>query len=154
MDLRPVSAAAFAALLLACSTDQPTGLDITRNAGGSAASDTSAAGFPASVRVTGQILGVSATAPVADRADTLHFRPVAGARVTIKRNILVNGRSAPEAAATLDADRDGRFGLELRGGYYVVEADAPGSGFAAGWEYLPATRSSVDLAVYMWKEPD
>ena len=154
MDLRPVSAAAFAALVLACSTDQPTGLDITRNPNAPGASDTSAAGFPASVRVTGQVLGVSATAPVADRADTLRFTPVVGARVTIKRNLLVNGQSAQEVAATLDADRDGRFGLELRGGYYVVEADAPGSGFTAGWEYLPATRGSVDLAVYMWKEPD
>jgi hypothetical protein len=154
MDLRPVSAAALAALVLACSTDQPTGLDITRTSGPPGAADTGAAGFPASVRVTGRILGVSATAPVADRADTLHFTPVAGARVTIKRNILVNGQSEQEGAATLTADRDGQFGLQLKRGYYVVEADAPGSGFAAGWEYLPATRSSVDLAVYMWKEPD
>ena len=106
--------------------------------------DSLPAGLPSSVQVNGRVLGVSAIAPGAGSTDTLRFEPVAGAAITVKRNILVNGQSAQELAATLLADGEGRFTLnQLRAGYYIVEAAAARSGYAAGWEYLPATRSAV-----------
>jgi hypothetical protein len=147
-----VPPAVLAAAVLACS-DVPTGLQSARNADSRTAGDTTSAGLPASVRVSGQILGVSATGPVSGSTDTLRYEPIPHARITVMRNILVNGQSAQELAATLSADGDGRFRLaDLAGGHYIVEASAPGSVYAAGWEYLPATRSVVEVNVYLWKE--
>lgn len=128
----------------------PTDLQSARNTRGADGGDTTAAGLPASVRVTGQALGVTATAPVAGNTDTLRYQPLAHARITLKRNILVNGQSAQEIAAELSADGAGRFGFDdLPGGYYVVEAAAPGH--RDGWEYLPATRPAAEVTVYLWK---
>jgi hypothetical protein len=147
-----VAAAAALAAVLACG-EVTTSLESTRDAAAHTAGDTASAGAPASVRVTGQVLGVSATEPVSGTNDTLRFAPIPHARITLKRNILVDGQSAQEPAGELSADADGRFRLDgLVGGYYVVEAVAPGSGYRAGWEYLAATRSAVDLTVYLWKE--
>lgn len=147
-----VAPAAVVAAALACS-DAPTGLQSVRNAGARTEGDSASAGLPASVRVTGQILGVNAREPVAGSADTLRFEPIPNARITVMRNIIVNGQSAQELAATLSADAAGRFRLDdLAGGYYIVQAAAPGSGYAAGWEYLPATRDVVELDVYLWRE--
>ncbi len=153
MDIRHiVPPAALAAAVLACG-DVPAGLQSARNADARTAGDTTSAGLPASVRVSGQILGVSAAGPVSGSTDTLRYEPIPNARLTVMRNILVNGQSAQELAATLTADGDGRFRLDdLAGGHYIVEASAPGSGYAAGWEYLPATRSVVEVNVYLWRE--
>lgn len=153
MPLRhAVVPAVLVAALLGCS-NLPTDLQSTRNAGAPTPGDTSAAGLPASVRVAGRIIGVSAAAPVAGSTDTLRHEPIPHARITVKRNILVNGQSAQELAATLSADAEGRFHLDgLRGGYYIVEASAPGSGYRDGWEYLPATRAAVEVNLYLWRQ--
>jgi hypothetical protein len=153
MDIRHlVPPAVLAAAVLACS-DVATGPQSARNADARTAGDTTSGGLPASVRVSGQILGVSATGPVSGSSDTLRHEPIPHARITVLRNILVNGQSGQELAATVTADGDGRFRLDdLAGGHYIVEASAPGSGYAAGWEYLPATRSVVAVNVYLWRE--
>ena len=153
MPLRhAVVPAVLVTALLGCS-NLPTDLQAARNTGAPTPGDTSAAGLPASVRVAGRIIGVSAAAAVAGSTDTLRHTPIPHARITIQRNILVNGQSAQELAATLSADAEGRFHLDgLRGGYYIVEASAPGSGYRDGWEYLPATQSTVELNVYLWRE--
>ncbi|MGH7628110.1 MAG: carboxypeptidase-like regulatory domain-containing protein [Gemmatimonadales bacterium] len=153
MHIRILAAPALlTAALLACS-NTPTGLQSVRTTDGSAAGDSTSAALPASVRVTGRILGVSATGPVSGPTDTLRFEPIPGARIEVRRNVLVNGQAAQELAATLSADAEGRFRLDaLAGGHYIVQAAAPGSGYAAGWEYLPATRSAVEINLYLWKE--
>ena len=88
---------------------------------------------------------------MAGSAETLRHDPLPRARITLKRNILVNGESAQEPAGTFTADAEGRFRLDdLRGGYYIIEASAPG--YRDGWEYLPATRAAVELSVYLWRE--
>ena len=140
------------AAVIAC-TSLPTDLTSNRNAADArSAGDTTAAGLPASVTVTGQVFGVSAREPVAGSADTLRHEPLPYARITLKRNILVNGQSAQEPAGTFSADSKGRFRIEgLRGGYYIIEASAPGSGYRDGWEYLPATRSAIHLNIYLWE---
>ncbi len=147
-----VTPAALLAAALACG-EVPTGLQSARNTDARTAGDTTSAGLPASVRVTGQVLGVSAREPISGGADTLRFQPIPGARITVLRNVLVNGQAAQELAATLSAGGDGRFRLDdLAGGHYIVRAAAPGSGYAEGWEYLPATRRAVEVNVYLWKE--
>jgi hypothetical protein len=140
----------LAAAVLACS-EVPTDLQSSSHV--ATRGDTGSTGVPGSVRVSGQVLGVSATGPVSGSTDTLRFEPIPHARITLKRNILVGGESAQELAAELSADGSGRFRLDgLRGGYYIVEAAAPGSGYRAGWEYLPATQPTVELTIYLWKE--
>ena len=147
------AAPALLAALMACTT-LPTDLQSNRNAADArSAGDTSAAGLPASVTVTGQVFGVSAREPVAGSADTLRHDPLPHARIALKRNILVNGQSAQEPAGTFSADGEGRFRIEgLRGGYYIIEASASGSGYRAGWEYLPAIRAAVEVNLYLWRE--
>ena len=95
--------AVLAAALIACSS-APTELQSPRNTAVSDAGDTTSAGLPAIVRVTGRVLGTSAAEPVAGSSDTLRHEPIPHARITVKRNILVNGQSAQEVAATLAAD--------------------------------------------------
>jgi hypothetical protein len=150
---RPAAPALLLATLLACS-GLPTDLQSNRNAADArSGGDTTAVGLPASVTVTGQVLGVSAREPVAGSTDTLGHDPLPHARVALKRNILVNGQSAQEPAGTFIADAEGRFRIEgLRGGYYIIEASAPASGYRDGWDYLPATRSAVEVNVYLWRE--
>jgi hypothetical protein len=144
-------AAAALAVVLACS-DASTSLT-SPDASARAAGDTTATGLPTSVRVTGRILGVSAREPVAGSTDTLRHTPLPHARITLKRNVLVNHQAAQELAGEFIADVDGRFAIEgLRGGHYIIEAAAPGSGYRAGWEYLAATRSELAVDVYLWKE--
>ena len=154
MYVRTLAApAVLAAIVVACN-DAPTALQSTRNADGNSGGDSTSAALPVSVQVRGQVLGVSATEPVSGSTDTLRHEPIPHARITVKRNILVGGQSAQELAATLSADGEGRFRLDdLAGGYYIVEASAPGSGYRDGWEYLPATRSEVAVTVYLWQRP-
>ena len=150
---RSAAPALLAATLLACS-GLPTDLQSNRNAADArSAGDTATTGLPASVTVTGQVFGVSAREPVAGSPDTLRHDPLPHARVALKRNILLNGQSAQEPAGTFTADGEGRFRIEgLRGGYYIIEASAPGSGYRDGWDYLPAIRSAVQVNVYLWRE--
>jgi hypothetical protein len=149
--IHPAVPALFAAGLLACSS-VPTDIRSARTADAPAAGDTTGGGLPARVRVTGRVLGVSAREPVAGSTDTLRHDPLPHARITLKRNILVNGQSAQEPAGTFTADAEGRFRLDLAGGYYIIEASAPGSGYRDGWEYLPATRAAVAVNLYLWRE--
>jgi hypothetical protein len=154
LTTRAVAPGLLAAAIIACSS-LPTDLTSNRNAADARTAGDSASGglVPASVTVTGQVLGVSAREPVAGSADTLRHEPLPHARITLKRNILVNGQSAQEPAGTFTADGEGRFRIEsLRGGYYIIEASAPGSGYRGGWEYLPATRAAVEVNVYLWRE--
>ena len=152
--IRAAAPALLAAAIIACS-GLPTDLTSNPSAADSrTVGDTASGGLlPASVTVTGQVFGVSAREPVGGSADTLRHDPLPHARLTLKRNILVNGESAQEPAGSFTADADGRFRLNgLRGGYYIIEASAPGSGYRDGWEYLPATRAVVEVNVYLWRE--
>lgn len=154
LTTRAAAPALLAAALMAC-TSLPTDLQSNRNAADSrTAGDTASTGlFPSSVTVTGQVFGVSAREPVAGSTDTLHHDPLSHARITLKRNILVNGQSAQEPAGTFTADGEGRFRIAgLPGGYYIIEASAPGAGYRDGWNYLPATRSAVEVNIYLWRE--
>ena len=150
LTIRAATSALLVMAALACSS-VPTDLQSALSADARSAGDTTAGVLPASVRVNGRILGVSASEPVAGSSDTLRHDPLPHARITLKRNILVNGESAQEPAGTFTADAEGRFRLDdLRGGYYIIEASAPG--YRDGWEYLPATRAAVELSVYLWRE--
>jgi hypothetical protein len=154
LTTRAAAPVLLAAAIIACSS-LPTDLSSNRNAADArTAGDTASGGLlPTTVTVTGQVIGVSAREPVAGSADTLRHEPLANARITLKRNILVNGESAQEPAGGFTTDANGRFRLDrLRGGYYIIEASAPGSGYRDGWEYLPATRAVVEVNVYLWRE--
>ena len=150
---RAAAPALLLATMIAC-TSLPTDLQSNRNAADARSPGDTASGglLPSTVTVTGQVIGVSAREPVAGSSDTLRHDPLPHARITLKRNILVNGQSAQEPAGTFTADAEGRFRLDLAGGYYIIEASVPGSGYRDGWEYLPATRAAVQVNLYLWRE--
>jgi len=111
--------------------------------------------LPEKVAVAGRVLGIVFMTPGPGVRDTVRLDPVVGAKVTIMRNILVNGRSAQELAAALTTDASGRFTVTVKGGYYVVYAEPPaGSIWSKSYSYLPATQPNVNVDVYLWKRGD
>ena len=114
---------------------------------------------PASVRVFGQILGVtvpdSSTDSTAAPTDTLSFEPIVGARIRIFRNVLVNGDSSQVFVADARSRANGVYEVKgLAGGYYTVTATPPaGSGYARGSAFLAATAPDVRLDVYLFPKP-
>jgi len=103
----------------------------------------------------GHILGVVGTAPTPGSNDTLRFEPLAGSRIRVVRNLLVNGVATQELAAETVSDDDGAYAVSgLAAGYYIVQADPPsGSPYAGGFSYLPGQSSDVQVDVYLWKQP-
>jgi hypothetical protein len=93
--------------------------------------------------------------PAPGTRDTIRFDPVAGAKVRIMRNVLVNGRATQVLALELTTGVTGAFAVkDLPGGYYVVYADPPeGSPWSPNFSYLAATKAQVSVDVYLWKKP-
>lgn len=109
--------------------------------------------IPEKVAVSGRVLGMVLIEPAPGVRDTIRVDPVAGAKVRIMRNVLVNGVATQVLALELTTDAAGRFGVkDLPGGYYVAYADPPaGSPWAPSWAYFSATSSAVNVDVYLWK---
>jgi hypothetical protein len=111
---------------------------------------------PAKVALSGRVLAVVVVVPSAGMRDTLRFDPIAGAKVRIMRNLLVNGTASQVLAAELTSDGAGRFSVkDLAGGYYVVYVDPPaGSIWEKNFAYLAATQPNVSVDVYLWRRSD
>jgi hypothetical protein len=142
--------------LAACSDQTSTEPALaTRNAPGDPVPGDTAHLFSGSFDVHGQVLGVTVLTPSSGVQDTLNFTPVAGAKVRIIHNLLVNGEAKQELAAETVSDANGTYAVSgLEGGYYIVEAEPPaGSSYAAAQEYLAAQSPDVTLNVYLWKQP-
>ena len=144
--------------LAACADHTTTAPDVGRQGatgtggGGGTPGDTIGE-LPSSVRVHGQVLGVSVTTPVQGSADTLSFEPVASAPIKIYRNVLVDGGATQVLAAETISGEHGEYEVRgLKGGYYIVKVTAPaGVPYADNWEYLPATSTDVTVNVYLWR---
>ncbi|HEY9427939.1 MAG TPA: hypothetical protein VIR34_12355 [Gemmatimonadaceae bacterium] len=143
------------ALLAACSDQTSTGPDkAVATAGGDPTPGDTSHSYAGTFDVHGQILGVIAVAPSPGVQDTLHYTPLAGAKIRIMHNLLVNGEATQELAAETMSDAQGAYSVSgLEGGYYIVEAAPPtGSQYAAGQEYLAGQSPDVTLNVYLWKQ--
>lgn len=159
MSFRAFVLAAACAGLAACSDRPVTAPDATsaqpNTVGTSGASSTDTIPqLPAVFAVSGKVLGVSSSAAVAGSSDSLHFEPVAGARIKLYHNVLVNGTATQILAAETTSGADGAYRVTgLVGGYYIVQAAAPaGSAYADNFAYLAGTASEVKTDVYLWRK--
>lgn len=126
-------------------------------AAGVATADTSrATNFPAAVRVHGRLL-VKSYEPSSTAADTLSgFTPVPGQRITLYRNVLVDGKGVSQRIGEVTTGADGGYAFEnVPGGYYVLAlnatADRPwGSNVA----YAIGDRADLEVTVRFWRMPD
>jgi hypothetical protein len=143
--------------LVACAQDTTTGppselrriVDSTVTSGG----DTVRV-FTGAVRLSGQVLGVSAVVPVASSRDSLRFEPIAGARIRVMRNILVDSAATQVLVAETTSGRNGEYVVErLEAGYYIAYVTAPeGSAYVDNWSYVPANAGEVRVNVYLWRK--
>jgi hypothetical protein len=109
--------------------------------------------LPEKVAVSGKVVGLVFIEPAPGVRDTMRLDPLAGIKVRIMRNIIVNGSSAQELAAELVTDANGAFKTSLKGGYYVVYAEPPANSiWNKSFSYLAATRPDVNVTVYLWKK--
>ena len=108
---------------------------------------------PQNVAVSGRVLGIVPITPTAGSRDTLRFDPIAGAKVRIMRNLLVNGAATQVIAAERVSDANGKFSASLAGGWYVVYVEPPaGTNWSKSFSYLAANRAEVSVDVYLWKQ--
>ncbi|MEW5915394.1 MAG: hypothetical protein AB1762_03270 [Gemmatimonadota bacterium] len=111
--------------------------------------------LPEKVQLSGRVLAVTVIAPGPGVRDTLRFEAIAGAKVRVMRNLLVDGQATQRLAAERVTDANGAFTVrDLAGGYYVVYADPPaGSPYQSSFSYLAATKPEVKVDVYLWRRP-
>jgi hypothetical protein len=112
--------------------------------------------LPEKVATSGRVLAIVVIPPTTGGRDTLRFDPIAGAKVRIMRNLLVDGKATQRLAAELVTDANGAFAVkDLPGGYYVVYADPPaGSPYNSSFSYLFANKPEVKVDVYLWRRSD
>jgi len=113
-------------------------------------SDSTPSTLPEKVQASGRVIGV--TVAIGEK-DSLRFEPVAGASVTVHRNVLVDGKAQQVLVTTLTTKSDGSWSLaDLAGGHYILTATPPaGSPYKQNWTYLPATTAVAKADVYLWK---
>ena len=148
----------LAVALAACSSDATApSLNAAKDGvlGQNAASGTdssAAVGYTGTVHLTGRVLGQTQSA-AAPGVDSLQATPLAGAVVTLYRNVLQNGAgtSIEIGQFTTRADGSYEFG-SLPAGYYLLRtniAEGPWSGSLLS--YVTANAASVTVDVRVWK---
>ncbi|MGZ8376566.1 MAG: hypothetical protein ACXW0Z_04920 [Gemmatirosa sp.] len=120
------------------------------------ADTTTAQNFPASVRVQGRLL-MKSYEPSSTSADSLSgFEPVAGQRITLFRNRLVDGKGVSDRIGEATTGADGSYQFQnVPGGYYVlalnVTAQRPwGSNVA----YAIGNKAEIEVTTRFWRMPD
>ena len=128
----------------------------TPAAGATTADTARATNFPAAVRVHGRLLAKSYE-PGSTAADTLSgFAPVPGQRITLFRNLLVDGRGVSQRIGEVTTGADGGYAFDgVPGGYYVlalnVTAARPWGSHVA---YAIGDRADLEVTVRFWRMPD
>jgi hypothetical protein len=111
--------------------------------------------FPGAVRVRGRVLA-TVWAPGRTAADTLSgFQPVLGARVTLYRNVLVDGRGVSQRIGEQETGTDGTFVFEgVPGGPYVLALNVgPGRPYGEALQYLMGNAPEVSATLRLWLRP-
>ena len=127
----------------------------TRDAAGQSAQSADTArqtNYPASVRVQGRVLTTVWT-PGRTVGDTLSgFTPLAGARVTLYRNVLVDGRGVSQLVGERTTDADGSFVFERApGGPYVLAYNTtPERPYGDALTYVMGDRAQVTADLRIW----
>lgn len=160
MHYRRTSFVVLAALaaLAACSDSSTTAPDAARlggEAGEEAGRDTSIAqpSYAASVRIRGHVLESSIDGPRAP-GDTLSaFVPVAGARVTIYRNTIVDGEGVSVKVAEATTNADGAYDVaNVPGGPYVIALNVtPDRFYGEVSVYALGTQPEITADIRIWR---
>lgn len=151
-----------AAAALACDDAGPTALRESADRGGATAApatrapgadSTTPTNFPSSVRVRGRVLQASIVTPAAPGADSVSRAPLAGARVTLYRNVLVDGRGVSEKLGERTTGADGAFVFDgVPGGYFVLALDATAERpYGRSQAFVAGTSAEVAADLYVWR---
>jgi hypothetical protein len=110
-------------------------------------------GYTGNSRISGRVLSVTRK-NVSSGNDTLQYTPIAGATVTLKRNLLVNGTATQVTVGTAVTNAQGAYAFgNGPGGYYVAYASGPvGQGWASSYSLVLANSPEVSADIYLWKE--
>ena len=127
----------------------------TRDAAGQSAqpSDTTRpTNYPASVRVQGHVLTTVWTAGRTVGDTLTGFTPVAGARVTLYRNVLVDGRGVSQLVGERTTGADGSFVFESApGGPYVLAYNTtPERPYGDALTYVMGNQAQVTADLRIW----
>jgi hypothetical protein len=111
------------------------------------------ANFPASVTVLGSVSLLKEGASPRDSLTA--FAPVAGVRIALFRNEVVDGRKISERIGEVTTGADGAFRFaDVKGGYFVLAvnptADKP---YGASTSYLTGDRAEVKADLHFWRLP-
>ena len=152
---RPLAIALLAvAATAACSDRDTTAPDAAQlGAGARVPGDTSSvAPLPEQVRVRGRVLATTKDGPRAPGDTLAAFAPVAGARVTVYRNVLENGAGVSKFVAEQVTGADGAFDFRgVPGGYYVVSLNVTPERFYGETHVLVAgTKAEVSADIRIW----
>ena len=109
--------------------------------------------LPASVRVHGRVLVTTKDGPRAP-GDTLSaFVPLPGSRVTLYRNVLVDGRGVSVKLAEQVVGDDGAFDFRnVPGGYYVLALNVtPDAFYGETYVLVAGTTSDVTADIRLYR---
>jgi hypothetical protein len=128
-----------------------------RPATGAPADTSSAQHFPASVRVFGRLLVSSLEATQATRGDSASsFAPVAGARITLFRNVLVDGKGVSQRIGEVTTGADGSYQFQnVPGGYYVLALNVtPERPWGSNVAYAIGNKAELEVTMRFWRMPE
>lgn len=109
--------------------------------------------LPERVRIHGRALVTTKDGPRAP-GDTLSaFVPIAGARVTLYRNVLVDGRGVSQPVGERTTGADGAYEFAgVPGGYYILALNVTAEQFyGETFVYVPGTRDDVSADIRRWQ---
>jgi hypothetical protein len=112
--------------------------------------------FPAAVRVYGRLLMSSVEASAPPRDTLSSFAPVAGARITLFRNLLIDGKGVSQRIGEVTTGADGSYAFEgVPGGYYVLALNVtPDRPWGTNVAYAIGNRPELEVTMRFWRMPD
>ena len=108
--------------------------------------------LPASVHVRGRALVTTKDGPRAPGDTLSSFVPIAGARITLYRNVLVDGRGVSVKFGERTTGADGVFDFTgVPGGYFILSLNVtPEQFYGETFVYVAGTRPEVTADVRVW----
>lgn len=157
---RLLSAAALAALvaIAACSdsTTEPAPTGLGPASGAQAGRDTTigSPSYVANVRIRGHVLATR-WQPGQTAGDTISaaFTPVAGAHVTVYRNVLVDGQGVSVKVGEATTGADGAYDVaRVPGGPYVISLNVtPDDFYGETHVYALGTKAEITADIRVWR---
>jgi hypothetical protein len=131
-------------------TTQTTGQTATQPA-----DTTRPTNYPASVRVQGRVLSTTWSAGRTVGDTLTGFTPVANARVTLYRNVLIDGRGVSQLVGERTTGADGGFVFESApGGPYVLSLNVtPDRMYGEALTYVMGNVPEVTATLRVWYGP-